>query len=46
LTPAYGNVAPVAAPVTGNTATPVLANITGLTNLLTYHYQCVGVNAG
>jgi hypothetical protein len=46
LTTAYGNNAPVAAPVTGNTATPVSANISGLTNLVTYHYQCVGVNAG
>jgi hypothetical protein len=47
LTTAYGNTAPgVPSPVTGNTATPVTANITGLTNLLTYHYRCVGVNAG
>ena len=47
LTVAYGSVAPgVPSPVTGNTATPVLANITGLTYNVTYHYQCVGVNAG
>ncbi len=47
LTVAYGNsVAAVPATVTGNTATPVQANIGGLTNNITYHYQCVGVNAG
>jgi hypothetical protein len=46
LTTSYGNMATGApTPVTGNTATPVLANITGLTNNVTYHYQCVGVNA-
>jgi hypothetical protein len=47
LTTAYGNIAGgTPTPVTGNTATAVSANITGLTNLLTYHFQCVGVNAG
>jgi hypothetical protein len=47
LTTTYGNVAPgTPTPVTGNTATAVLANISGLTNLATYHFQCVGVNAG
>jgi hypothetical protein len=47
LTTAYGNIAAaVPATVTGNSATAVMANITGLTNLVTYHYQCVGVNAG
>jgi len=47
LTVAYGNVATGApTPVTGNTATPVTANITGLVNNSTYHFQCVGVNAG
>jgi hypothetical protein len=47
LTTAYGNIAAgTPTPVTGNTATAVSANLTGLTNLLTYHFQCVGVNAG
>jgi hypothetical protein len=46
LTTAYGNVAiGTPTPVTGNTATAVSANITGLTNLVTYHFQCVGVNS-
>jgi hypothetical protein len=47
LTTSYGNVATgTPSPVTGNTATPVLANLTGLTNGATYHFRCVGVNAG
>jgi hypothetical protein len=47
LTTAYGNIATgTPSPVTGNTATPVLANLTGLTTGTTYHYRCVGVNAG
>jgi hypothetical protein len=47
LTTSYGNViAGTPTPVTGNTATAVLANLTGLGTGLTYHFQCVGVNAG
>jgi hypothetical protein len=47
LTTAYGNIATgTPSPVTGNTATPVLANLTGLTTGSTYHFRCVGVNAG
>jgi hypothetical protein len=47
LTAAYGNsITATPTPVTGNTSTPVSANLTGLTDLTTYHYQCVGVNAG
>jgi len=45
LTTAYGNSA-TATPglVSGNTTTPVLANISGLTWGTTYHFRCVGVN--
>jgi hypothetical protein len=47
LTVAYGNnVAGTPLTVTGNTATAVMANISGLVNGNTYHFQCVGVNAG
>jgi hypothetical protein len=47
LTVAYGNtIAGTPSPVTGSSATAVLANITGLTNGQTYHFRCVGVNAG
>ena len=47
LTLAYGNtIAAIPSPVTGNTATAVMANITGLTNGQTYHFRCSGVNAG
>lgn len=47
LTTAYGSVAPaVPATVNGTTATAVMANITGLTINNTYHFRCVGVNAG
>ena len=47
LTAAYGNnIAATPATVSGNTATPVLANLTGLTTGMTYHYRCVGVNTG
>jgi hypothetical protein len=43
LTTAYGStVAGVPSPVTGNSVTPVLANITGLTANTLYHYRCVG----
>ncbi|MDP1621761.1 MAG: LamG-like jellyroll fold domain-containing protein [Bacteroidales bacterium] len=47
LTTAYGNTA-TATPgtVTGVTATPVSANIAGLTNGVTYNYRCKGVNTG
>ena len=47
LTIAYGNtIAGVPSPVSGNTPTAVLANIAGLTTGQTYHFRCVGVNAG
>jgi trimeric autotransporter adhesin len=47
LTNAYGNTAnatPVQ--VTGNTLTPVSAQISGLTQSTTYHYRCVGTGPG
>lgn len=47
LTIAYGNtLAGIPSPVTGNVPTAVLANIAGLTTGQTYHFRCVGVNAG
>lgn len=47
LTTAYGSsIAATPATVSGNTVTPVLANIAGLAGLTTYHYRCVGVNSG
>jgi hypothetical protein len=47
LTTTYGNtVTGIPSPVTGNVPTAVLANIAGLTTGLTYHFRCVGVNAG
>jgi hypothetical protein len=47
LTTSYGNVANATpSTVSGATATPVLANIGGLTTNSTYHFRCVGVNAG
>jgi hypothetical protein len=46
LTTAYGSIVPgVPATVTGNTVTPVSANITGLLPGNTYHYRVVGVNS-
>jgi hypothetical protein len=46
LTVAYGSTVPgVPSPVTGNTVTPVSANLTGLTIYTTYHYRCVATNA-
>lgn len=36
----------VPSPVTGNVATAVSANLTGLLTNTTYHFRCVGVNAG
>jgi hypothetical protein len=46
LTTAYGTTVPgVPSPVTGNTVTPVSANITGLVINTTYHYRIVGVNS-
>jgi hypothetical protein len=47
LTTAYGNTA-TATPgtVTGSTTTAVLANLSGLTNMTTYHFRCKGVNSG
>ncbi|MFA5974294.1 MAG: T9SS type A sorting domain-containing protein [Lentimicrobiaceae bacterium] len=45
LTTSYGNtVAATPATVNGVSATPVLANLTGLSENTTYHYRCVGVN--
>ncbi len=46
LTTAYGNTTN-ATPytVTGNTPTPVLANITGLLPLTTYHFRVTGTNS-
>ena len=47
LTVAYGTTVPgVPATATGNTATPVIAAITGLTPNTLYHFRVVGVNAG
>ncbi|HNW73893.1 MAG TPA: T9SS type A sorting domain-containing protein [Bacteroidales bacterium] len=47
LTTTYGNVAPaVPAIVNGTTPATVQANIAGLTSGVTYHFRCVGVNAG
>jgi hypothetical protein len=46
LTTAYGsNVSGVPGTVTGNTVTPVLANLTGLLPGATYHYRVCGVNS-
>lgn len=45
-TPAYGTtVTATQSPVTGNAATPVTFDLTGLTMNTVYHYQVVGVNA-
>jgi len=45
LTTAYGTTVPgVPATVTGNTVTPVSANISGLVINTTYHYRVVGIN--
>ncbi len=45
-TTAFGNVAPATpGTVTGNTATAVSANLTGLIQTNTYYYRCVGVNS-
>jgi hypothetical protein len=47
LTTAYGNtITATPSTVTGNVATAVLASLTGLTINTTYHYRCVGINAG
>lgn len=47
LTTAYGNTATATpASVNGMTATSVSAALTGLTINTTYHFRCVGVNAG
>jgi len=46
LTTAYGNNVPgIPNLVTGNTPTPVLATINGLTIGLTYHFRCNGTNS-
>jgi hypothetical protein len=45
LTTAYGTTVPgIPSPVTGNTVTPVSANISGLVINTTYHYRVKGVN--
>ncbi len=45
LTNAYGNtVSASPSVVTGGSATPVFAELTGLTHSTTYHYRCKGVN--
>ena len=47
LTTAYGNnAAALPGTVTGNTATAVNATISSLLWATTYHFRCVGVNAG
>jgi hypothetical protein len=46
LTVAYGSTVPgVPSPVTGNTATGVIATLTGLVTNTTYHYQVCGLNS-
>ncbi|MCX6249766.1 MAG: T9SS type A sorting domain-containing protein [Bacteroidetes bacterium] len=46
LTISYGNtVAGTPGTVTGGSPTPVLANLTGLAPVTTYHFRCVGVNS-
>lgn len=46
LTTAYGNVANATpSPVTGNTATSVSANLTGLSTNTTYHFRVKAVNS-
>jgi hypothetical protein len=46
LTASYGNtVSGNPGVVTGNTATPVSANLTSLLPSTTYHFRCVGVNS-
>jgi len=46
LTVAYGSTATASpTPVTGNTATNISANLTGLTLNTTYHYRAKGVNS-
>jgi hypothetical protein len=46
LTTAYGNtINATPSTVTGNTPTPVLANITGLSPLTTYHFRVTGTNS-
>jgi hypothetical protein len=47
LTTSYGSsIAATPSSVSGTTATAVLANLTGLIMNTTYHFRCVGVNAG
>jgi len=47
LNTGYGNtIAGTPSPVTGNSPTGVLANISGLVTGQTYHFRCVGVNSG
>jgi hypothetical protein len=42
----YGNtVSATPGTVTGGTPTPVLANLTGLQPMTTYHFRCAGVNS-
>lgn len=47
MTVGYGSFANgVPSVVSGNTSTPVYANITGLSQNTTYHYRCVAQNVG
>jgi len=46
LTASYGNtIAGTPGTVTGGSPTTVLANLTGLAPVTTYHFRCVGVNS-
>ena len=46
LTASYGNTATATpSPVTGGVPTAVLANLSGLLPVTTYHFRCVGTNA-
>ena len=44
LTTAYGSTSSVAGPLTGSTAQPVSANLTGLTSGMTYHFRVSATN--
>ncbi len=47
LTNALGNtITGIPSPVNGNIATAVSVDLTGLTQVTTYYYRCIGVNAG
>ncbi len=47
LTTSYGSsAAATPSPVTGSSATPIIANLSGLTPNTTYHFRAKGVNGG